>query len=318
MYRVALTISCCVLALGLVACDKAGADKSAEAKPEDNEANVKQDAAKQAEAPTPVAEPAKPEATADERGIGGVIHAAVGDEQPAAAPDAAAPDAAATPDGATPEAEAGGAAPPAAPHFDTSKDQGSMLDHLASSLVHDDSLSAAKGAMAALASLAVGDKTPSDATICAHVWAVLAEELGDMGDKTIDAEMMESSKHEIEKERLKLGPQVFAEAAACIMAAKNIAGFQVCDKAEQEAEQALHEKPHGDGLDKATCEKAVDHMFALLRKDMGNDPDLLKILDEDLESYKADAVIMCMDTATKAEVECMMKAKTIAEVEVCD
>lgn len=327
MYRVVLTISCCVLALGLVACDKAGEDKPAEAKPEDKEASAKQEAAKQDEKPAPVAEPAKPEATDGNRGMGGVIHATAGDEKPAApTPEAAAatggptPEAAAAPEAAAvPEAAAAPEAAQPVPHFDTSKDSGSMLGHLASSLVHDDSLAAAKGAMSALANLASGDTTPSDASICAHVWTtVFVKEFGEVADKTLEAEFMESCKFEIEKERLKLGPQVFAEAAACIMAAETMEAIEVCDKAEQEAEQELHEKPHGEGLDRATCQAAVDHMFALLRKDLGDDPELLEILDEDFGNLEADAVIMCMDEATKAEIECLMKADSIDKVEACN
>lgn len=319
MYRVVLTISCCVLALGLVACDKGGEDKSAEAKPEDNEANAKQAAAKQDEKPAPVAEPLEAEAPADNRGMGGVIHATVGDEKPAApTPDAVAP----TPDGPTPEAavapDAAKPVPADVPHFDTGKDSGSMLDHLASSLVHDDSLAAAKGAMSALARLASGDATPSDATICAHVWTVLVKELGETADKTLEAEFMETCKFEIEKERLKLGPQVFAEAGACIMAAPSLEAIALCDKAEQEAEQEIHEKPHAEGVDKATCVAAIDHMFAVLRKELGDDAEMLAILDEDLENLEADAVIMCMDTSTKAEIECVMKADTLAKIEACD
>jgi hypothetical protein len=81
MYRVAVTISSCVLLFAL-ACDKGGgADKSAEAKPEDQ----KQPTAKQDE---PAAKPedsaAKPEPVAPDpaHGIGGVIH----EQAPEAAP----------------------------------------------------------------------------------------------------------------------------------------------------------------------------------------------------------------------------------------
>jgi hypothetical protein len=307
MKRVVLTISCCVLFLELVACDKGGNEEPA-AKTADDEAAAKQPAAKQDEKPAPVAEPAKPEAPVDSRGMGGVIHATVGDEKPAT-PAPAAPT-----DAATPPANP---AVPAAPQFDTSKSTGSMLDHLASSLVHDDSLAAAKDAMSALARLAGGDETPSDASICEHVWTVLAKEFGEVADATMKADFQESCKHEIEKERLKLGPQVFAEAATCIMAAQTLEALELCDKAEQAAEEEIHEKPHGDGVDKATCEAAIAHMFALMRKDMAGDAELLEILEEDLASLQADAVIMCMDSATKAEIECLMKADSLAKVEAC-
>lgn len=320
MMRVVLTISSCVLALGLVACDKKGdADKSAEAKTEGNKEEVekeeveKQEAAKQDD--KPVAEVKAEPVAEGTSGVGGVIHATAGDEKPAeptpAAPAPAPTDGAVAVDGATPPADA--------PHYDASKDKGSMIGHLAGSLVHDDDLAAAKNAMATLASLALGDTTPSDAEICGHVWtAVFVKQFPDTADAELEAEFMGMCKVEIEKERLKLGPEVFAEAAACIMKADSLEAIELCDKAEQEAEQELHEKPHGDRLDQATCEAAIDHMFALLRKEMGTDPEMAKILDEDLGALRADAVTMCMDEATKVEVECLMKAETLAALEACE
>jgi hypothetical protein len=303
MNRVVLDISCCVLALGLVACDKAGEDKSAEAKPEDNPANVEQEVAKQDEKAAPVAEPSKPDAPVE--GMGGVIQAAVGEEKPAAAT------------GPTPAANP---VPADAPQFDTSKNTG-MLDRLASSLVHNDSVVAAqgvtKGAMSAIARLASGDTTISDATICAHIWTVVAKEIGDALDEKAKTDFTESCNVEIEKERLRLGSEVFAESASCIMAAQSLEAVALCDKASQEAKEEIAEKPSGE-VDKATCEATIDHLFAIMRKEMGTDPEMLEILDKEFEGLKADAVITCMDTATKAEIECAMKANTLAEMDTCD
>jgi hypothetical protein len=333
MKRVALTISSCVLALGLVACDKA-ADKPVQAKTDDNEEAAKlADTAKQAEAekPAAVAEEKQPAVVDDTKGMGGVIHAVAGDEQPTAEPAAPTP---ATPEAAASEAAAAEAAAPAkvddpvakdaappadAPHYDTSKDKGSMIGHLASSLVHDDDLAAAKDAMVSLASFVVGDTTPSDAEICAHVWnTVFVVAFGELADAQMQLEFMQTCELEIEKERIKLGPEVFGEAASCIMAADSMETIELCDQAEQKAEEELHEKPHGDGVDKKTCEAAVDHMFALLRKDFGDDEEMQKVLDTDLENLRADAVLMCMDEATKAEIDCLMKAQTLTAVEVCE
>ncbi|HLT36066.1 MAG TPA: hypothetical protein VK034_07265 [Enhygromyxa sp.] len=323
MYRIALTISSCVLALGLAACDKG--DKSAEAKTEAKQDDTKkEEAAKQDDKPAPVAaEPSEAPAPDDTKGIGGVIHAAAGDEPPAADPGAPTPTEP-PPSPAEPPpspAEPAPAEPPPAdaPHFDTSKDKGGMIGHLAGSLVHDDGLADAKHAVATLASLVVGDTTPSDAELCGHVWkAVFVTEFGDIADAKMEADFMQMCKLEIEKERLKLGPDVFAEAAACIMAAQTMAAIELCDRAEQEAEQELHEKPHGDGLDKKTCEAAVDHMFALLRKDLGDDKDLLALLEGDLANLQADAVQMCMDEATRAEIDCLMKAQDLAGLDACE
>jgi hypothetical protein len=304
MNRVVLTVSCCVLALGLAACDKGGEDKSAEAKPEDKEADVAQAAVKQDDKAAPVAEPSKPDAPVE--GMGGVIQAAVGEQQGA------------TPTGPTPAAAAGDAASP--PHFDTSKNTG-MLDRLASSLVQNDSVAAAqgtaKGAMSAIARLARGDTTISDATICAHILSIMAKEFGDALDEKTTTDFTESCNVEIEKERLKLGSEVFAESASCIMAAQSFEAIGLCDKASKEAKEEIAEKPSGE-VDKATCEAVIDHLFAIMRKEMGTDPEMLEILDKEFEGMKADAVITCMDTATKAEIECAMKANTLAEMDSCD
>jgi hypothetical protein len=301
MMRVVLSISSCVLVLGLVACDKKTDAKSAEAKTEDKkEEPTKEPAAKQDE--KPVAE-AKAEPVAEgTKGVGGVIHATAGDEKPVeAAPTEAA------------------SVPAEVPHFDTSKDQGSMIGHLAGSLAHDDSLAAAKDAMVTLASLALNDTTPTDAELCGHVWTtVFVKEFPEMADEALKAEFLQTCKLEIEKERLKLGPEVFAEAAACIMKAETLEAIGVCDKAEKQAEQELHEKPKGDGLDRATCEAAIDHMFALLRKEMGAEPELIAIIEADLANLRADGITMCMDEASKAEVECLMKAQDLASLSSCE
>ncbi|MFO7567709.1 MAG: hypothetical protein R6X02_34020 [Enhygromyxa sp.] len=326
MKRSAVSITSCVLAFGLVACDKkSDAESSAEAKTE-AKAEAKGDAAskaevskapaaKQDEKPASVAEQdqAAPEGT---KGVGGVIHEAAGDEKPAAPAEPAAPTEAAA------LAEAGEGAPKApadAPHFDTNKDRGSMVGHIASSLIHDDDLAEAKKAMATLASLAIGDKTPSDAELCAHVWkTIFVKEFPDLADEKMGADFMRTCKFELEKERLKLGPEVFAEAAACIMAAETLEAIELCDKAEKQAEKEIEEQARGDGLDKATCEAAIKHVFALLHKEMGDDPEIRESLEADLANLEAEAVAQCMVESTKAEVECALKAQSFADLAACD
>jgi hypothetical protein len=174
--------------------------------------------------------------------------------------------------------------------------------------------------MKSLISLAGGDdKTPSDKQLCAHVWdQVFVKEFGEAADAAIKTEFMTACALEIEKERLKLGPEVFAEAAKCIMAAQDLAAIEVCDKAEEQAEAELHEQPHGDGVDRATCEAAVNHIFKLVLADMGDDEELIALIEADLEKLKNDVMTTCMDESTKAELECTMKAKSLADLEVCD
>lgn len=121
---------------------------------------------------------------------------------------------------------------------------------------------------------------------------------------------VKASEHHI----VKIGPEIYAQLAQCIMDSKTTADLDACDAAEKEAETLLHEKAHGDGLDEATCDGFFTHFEKLAMDDAGDQADLVK---EILEEVRADVVSTCVDQGIKAEVDCAMKSKTMHEVKEC-
>lgn len=275
MRRLIPTTLCCMLALGLAACDKQDAPK-----------------------PTtePDASPPEPaetdEATPDDtKGLATLVRELAGDERAAAAAEGA-------------------------PTYDTSQDAGGLIGHVATGLSHDDALATSKTTLELHKLAGESDDGPSDMQICGHVWTeVFAAAYPDRGESE-DA-FMKACKSEVEKQRVKLGVEIFAQHASCVLASKELAALDLCDAAEQGAEDELHQNPHGDGADRETCHAAVEHMFILISRDMTDDPDMLEVLEEDIYQIKEDAVLTCRDEATKAELDCVMKAAALADLEAC-
>jgi hypothetical protein len=120
---------------------------------------------------------------------------------------------------------------------------------------------------------------------------------------------------DIEHQRVRLGPEVFAEVAACITQAKTAAQLARCEEAEREAERQLRENKHGDGLDEDTCEKLFVHFEKLAMADAGEHE---KIVEEVLEEVRDDIIQACLDHGTKAEVQCAMKATDMQTLGKCE
>lgn len=281
------TLVLCLSVLTLFACDKPSAKSDASDKTGDKaEAAQPEQAAEPEKAPEP---DKAPEIADDTIGFAGVVRAFGGG----------------TP---TPIVEA--------PSYDTSKDAGGLIGHLASALAHDDEL----GSSPAITELHVlagePEQSPSDGTICEHVWTeVLLKAHAELTDKHDD--FKHECKIEIERQRLKLGVEIFAQHAACVLAAKDLAALERCDAAEQAAENWLHANPKGDQPERTACVAAVEHFFVLLTREMTSDPDLLEVLQEDIFAIKDDAVLACHDEATAAELACIMKAPDLKGLEAC-
>jgi hypothetical protein len=278
----------CLCTLALFGCDKQPApsdskagDKGVATKPEVVEPKQPEvEPPKQPEAETPVD---------DTKGFAGVVRAFTG-EAPASVTDA--------------------------PSYDTSKDAGGLIGHLATALAHDEDL----GSSPAITELHVlagePEQTPSDAAVCEHVWTeVLVEVHAALADKH-DA-FKHDCKIEIERQRLKLGVEIFAQHASCVLAAKDLAALDRCDAAEQQAEQWLHQHPKGDQPERTACVAAVEHFVMLLTREMTGDPDMLEVLQEDIFSLKDDAALACHDEATATELACILKAPDLKGLEAC-
>ncbi|MCH9686990.1 MAG: hypothetical protein K0V04_36480 [Deltaproteobacteria bacterium] len=199
------------------------------------------------------------------------------------------------------KADAKKADPPAKPgevHFDVTHDKSGVLARSAAALE-----ASGKFDNEDLHELSHhAEKLPSAETVCKHVAAIR----GTGDDLT---ECIKATEHHV----VQLGPELYAEDAACRLAAKTPAEIDVCDAAEKEAEAALHAKPHGDGLDKETCDTLFDH-FEEMAMAAGDNPEIVK---EVLEEVRPDVVITCMEQGTKAEIECSMKTKTLHELREC-
>jgi hypothetical protein len=282
------TLLVCLCALALLGCDKQPApsdskagDKGVASKPESE-----QPSKPEAEQPT---QPEAEQPVDDTKGFASVVRTFTG-EAPASVTDA--------------------------PSYDTSKNAGGLIGHLATALAHDDEL-ASSPVITELHVLAGElEPSPSDAAVCEHVWTeVLLAAHTELADK--HDVFKHDCKIEIERQRIKLGVEIFAQHASCVVAAKDLAAVDRCDAAEQQAEQWLHQHPKGDQPERTACVAAVEHFVVLLNRAMIDDPDMVEVLQEDIFSIKDDAVLACHDEATAVELQCILKAADLKGLEVC-
>jgi len=196
-------------------------------------------------------------------------------------------------DGAKPDAKL------AEKHFDVTHDKSGVLARSAAALEGIEKIDSED--LRELSHHA--EKLPSFDKVCAHIKSV-------RGESYDTAACVKEYEHHV----VHIGPELYGEVAACELAAKTKEELDVCDTAEAEAERILHEKPHGDGLDAATCEKFFVQFEKLAMADAGDDAELVK---EVLEEVKADVLEACADQGSKAEIECGTKAKTIHELREC-
>lgn len=147
------------------------------------------------------------------------------------------------------------------------------------------------------------EKLPSFEKVCAHIASI-------RGDDYDTAECVTAYEHHV----VRIGPELYGEVASCELAAKTTAELDACDEAEADAEKALHDEPHGDGLDAKTCEGFFVQFETLAMADAGDDAELVK---EVLEEVKEDLLEACADQGTKAEIDCGMKSETLHELREC-
>ncbi|MCX4239912.1 hypothetical protein [Paraliomyxa miuraensis] len=216
--------------------------------------------------------------------------------------DAKAPDAKA-PDAKTADAKAADAkAPDTKPsevHFDASKDKSGALARSAAVIeiarAHDDE------SLRELSHHA--ESMPSFEDVCKH-----EAEVGKSGVSVPDC--IKAMEHHL----VKIGPELYGEVARCIMAAKTAQEVALCDAAELEVEKALHDAPHGEGLTKEVCTGLFTQFEKLAMDDAG---DHAALVEEVLEEVEDDVIASCQEQGTQAEIDCAMKAKTMAELKDC-
>lgn len=193
-------------------------------------------------------------------------------------------------------------AKPEAKHFDVSGDKSGVLARSAAALE-----ATKAGAAIANDDLAEishhAEKLPSADEVCAHINEVKHE-----GDQDACVKDME---HHI----VKLGPELYALAAGCLMEAKTPAEIDVCVEAEKEAELLLHDKPHGDGVERDKCDAFFAHFEQLAMDDAG--PDNAEVVKEILEEVKVDILASCVDQGTQKEIECAMAAEELSAMKAC-
>jgi hypothetical protein len=206
--------------------------------------------------------------------------------------------------------------PSKAPKYDTSKDEGGMIGHIASALAHDEELAESATSKELLKLAGLTEPGPGDGLICSHVWTDIYAKAYPTKTDAEDS-FLDACKAEVERERVKLGVEIFAQHAECVTAATELAALDLCDAAAQVAELYLHANPHGDRPEQSLCTSAVEQLFILVTRDIGDDADMLEKLEEDIYAIKDDAVLVCRDEGTKAELACIMKATKLADLEGC-
>lgn len=184
-------------------------------------------------------------------------------------------------------------------HFDVSKDKSGILARSAAALETDEAIDGED--LRELSHHAESLTNVED--VCRHV-----AEVRGTGDD-IKACVKDNEHHVV-----RLGPELYAQAAECLMAAKTPAELDACEAAEKEAETLLHENAHGEGLEPAACESFFTHFEKLAMEDAADQAELVK---EILEEVKGDVVTACVDQGTKAEIDCAMGAKTMHELKEC-
>jgi hypothetical protein len=193
---------------------------------------------------------------------------------------------------------------PDAIHLDITHDKSGVLARAASTLETSEKITnaALKEHLAEVSHHA--EKGPSNEALCAHMTALMADKA------PADFDCI----HAIEHQRVHVGPEIFAEVAACVTGAKTYDALMLCEDAEKEAEQALHAKKHGDGVGAETCTELFLHFEKLAMADAG---DQAKAVEEVLEEVRGDVLEACAEQGTRAEVECALGAKDMKALGAC-
>ncbi|EDM75437.1 predicted methyltransferase [Plesiocystis pacifica SIR-1] len=210
---------------------------------------------------------------------------------------------------AGPEGGEAGAAPGDAKHFDVDADKSGMLARNAAVLSSTDATSGDEALRGHLAGLSHHDaNSSSDESLCKHIINLRVAENQPEGD-------VDSCVTHFEHQVVVLGPEVFAQMAQCVLDAKSVKDVEICEAAEKEAEELLHDKHHGDGLSKEVCEGAQTKFEELSVADAGDHGEFIAEL---LKEIRDDSVQACIDQGTQAEVDCLMKAKDMEALSACE
>lgn len=147
------------------------------------------------------------------------------------------------------------------------------------------------------------ESMPSAAVVCQH----MAEVQGATGG-------IQGCIEDIEHHVAELGPELWADAAACFLAASTPAHLDVCVAAEKEAEKLLLDEPHGEGLDKAACEGLFEKFKTLTLAETKDDE---AHVTQVLGWVRDNVVRSCMAHGTQGEIDCSTKAKTLHALQEC-
>lgn len=183
-------------------------------------------------------------------------------------------------------------------HFDISKDKSGALARAAAALEAEGIDNEDLRVMSHHT-----ENLPSAAVVCQH----MAEVQGATGG-------IQGCIEDIEHHVVELGPELWADAAACFLAASTPAHLDVCVAAEKEAEKLLLDEPHGEGLDKAACEGLFEKFKTLTLAETKDDE---AHVTQVLGWVQENVVRTCMAHGTQAELDCSNKAKTLHELEEC-
>lgn len=200
-----------------------------------------------------------------------------------------------------PSKEASKAAPEPVPvvEFDITRDKSGALARTAAALEAVEGFD--NEALRELSHQA--QELPSFQKVCKHVVTMRAT-----------PDNLEACVKEMEHHMAVIGPELYADYAACLLGARGVGGLDACDAAEKAIEIRLHEKPHGDGVAKEACEAFFAHFRALTIAESGEQAPLVTdVLDE----IRDDVLRSCAEQGLKAEIECAMKAASVQDLRGC-
>jgi len=147
------------------------------------------------------------------------------------------------------------------------------------------------------------EEMPSFQRVCKHVVSLRAT-----------PDNFEACVKEMEHHMAVIGPDLYADYAACLLGARGVGTLDACDAAELAIEIRLHEKPSGDRLSKETCEAFFAHFRALTSAEAGEQAQLVAdVLDE----IRDDVLTSCAEQGRTSEIECAMKATSVQDLRGC-
>ncbi|MFV8754594.1 hypothetical protein ACNOYE_28940 [Nannocystaceae bacterium ST9] len=153
-----------------------------------------------------------------------------------------------------------------------------------------------------------GDRMVTPTELCDHITTILsgATQLDGQDAGQFRSECIA----EAERDVVSLGVEQFQTQATCMLAAKDMPGLDACDGTTSVTTTTTAEA-------EAICEYVIGILLAELGDSMGGPEFGTQVLQECAVSLERERATMSPEEFARQR-DCVMRAKTIAELEVCD